>query len=101
MRIVGERRAWRWVAECLDAMRADPARVRALAASHLDLLERTGSCGRPWVERWRALIALPPDEIARIALADTDEGQGLRATAPFPGVLDNARRWAIHREIGP
>ncbi|MBF0305947.1 MAG: hypothetical protein HQL41_09910 [Alphaproteobacteria bacterium] len=101
MRIVGERRASRWVAECLDAMRDDPERVRAIAARHLDLLERNDTCGRSWIERWRGLLKLSPDEIASIALAETDEGQGLRATAPFPGVLDNARRWAIHREIGP
>ena len=54
---------------------------------------------------WREIIEThAPEEIIKIILQDTDEGQRLRSSSPFAGVLTEAEReriWSECAEIRP
>lgn len=54
---------------------------------------------------WRKLLENPmPEEIIKIISQDTDEGQRLRSSSPFVGVLSEAEReriWSECAEIRP
>jgi hypothetical protein len=41
---------------------------------------------------------LPWEEVRRILLEESDEGQRLRQTDPFCGILTPAERWEIYRK---
>ena len=50
-------------------------------------------------EEWRELLGRPTAEIARIFLAETDDGQRLRQNSPFAGVLTPAEVNQIKRRV--
>jgi len=50
-------------------------------------------------QEWLAILDRPVDEIQAILLAETDEGQRLRQSSPFAGVVPFREVWAIKREI--
>lgn len=69
-------------------------------------LEHAREVCRKWVEagnrpaiEWRAIVARPWEEIRAILLDESDEGQRLRQSDPFCGILSPAERWAIYREF--
>lgn len=76
---------------------ADPER-RGL--EHARRVCRTwGEAGnRPALE-WAEIIARPWDEIRRVLLDESDNGQRLRQSNPFCGILSPRERWAIYREF--
>ena len=53
---------------------------------------------RPAME-WAQIIAGPWEEIRNVLLDESDEGQRLRQSDPFCGILTPAERWAIYREF--
>jgi hypothetical protein len=61
--------------------------------------------GRRALLEWRDLLdGSTTEEIRQIISADTDEGQRLRSSSPFAGVLTNEERQAIWRkcsEVSP
>jgi hypothetical protein len=50
-------------------------------------------------DEWRRLLELPVAEICGILTAETDEGQRLRQTSPFVGVLSPQEVWDIKRRL--
>ncbi len=46
-------------------------------------------------EEWEAILARPVAEIQAVLLARTDEGQRLRQTSPFVGVVPHNEVWRI------
>lgn len=47
---------------------------------------------------WLALLDRPWEEVRAILLDESDEGQRLRQTDPFCGILTPQERWEIYRE---
>jgi hypothetical protein len=50
-------------------------------------------------EEWRHLLELPLAELCEVLTAATDEGQRLRQSSPFAGVLSAQEVWDIKRRI--
>ncbi|MGK2859913.1 MAG: hypothetical protein ACSLFQ_22175 [Thermoanaerobaculia bacterium] len=69
-------------------------------------LEHAREVCRNWVKagnrpamEWSAIIARPWEEIRAILLDESDEGQRLRQSDPFCGILSPEERWKIYREF--
>jgi hypothetical protein len=52
----------------------------------------------PYLDRWQRLIDAGPDAVIAKLLEDSDDGDVMRQTSPFAGVLTNEERWAITGE---
>lgn len=48
---------------------------------------------------WQSLLARPLEEVLDLLCAETDEGQRLRQSSPFAGILSPAEVWEIKREV--
>lgn len=48
---------------------------------------------------WRELLSRPLSEICSLLIAQTDEGQRLRQSSPFAGVLPPREVWEIKQRI--
>lgn len=44
---------------------------------------------------WQEILTRPWDEVRQIMLDDSDEGQRLRSSSPFAGVLPPRERWRL------
>ena len=47
---------------------------------------------------WQRLLQKPWEDVRAILLDESDEGQRLRQTDPFCGILTPAERWEIYRK---
>ena len=47
-------------------------------------------------EEWKALLQRPWDQVRRILLDESDEGQRLRSSHPFAGLVSEEERRRIH-----
>jgi len=84
-----------------DRLDEHPERI-ALARDNLRRwMERNASAAGlvRCYQEWLAILDRPVDEIQAILLAETDEGQRLRQSSPFAGVVPFREVWAIKREI--
>jgi len=69
----------------LPSDKRDALIAHALAA--LDRWETECLCSVDYVDRWRAILAMPHDEIAAAIVSDADGwGASLRQNSPFVGV---------------
>ena len=91
-----------------EKMLVDGEAILRIARSNLDrwLRNKTFAAAeaRPYLE-WRDIVDNSSiEEIRRLITADTDEGQRLRSSSPFTGVLTKAEResyWSKCAEIRP
>jgi hypothetical protein len=60
--------------------------------------ERWVAQGIVSAREWLPLLERPWEEVRAILLEESDEGQRLRQTDPFCGILTPAERWEIYRE---
>lgn len=91
-----DRRAYEMCRLALDHLARDPQGVTARAHALVDLWERKQTC-HPWYcTRWRDLLGRSVEEIRAVLMAETDEGQMLRANAPFAGIFSREERNRIH-----
>ena len=91
-----DRRSLEMVRRIVAKIDADPERRGLAHAKRV--------CER-WVARriasareWQGLLEKPWEEVRSILLDPSDEGQRLRQTDPFCGILTLAERWQIYRE---
>ena len=89
-RVRGERRKRLHCKHAIDALEREPERVLNIAVANVDLWEREQTCSPYYVETWRSLLAMPPDEIRNVVLADSDEARSLCSNNPFAGVFSMA-----------
>jgi hypothetical protein len=69
-------------------------------------LDRARDVCRRWVQQgaagscseWQAILDRPWDEVWRVLLDESHEGQRLRQSDPFCGVLTPRERWEIYRK---
>jgi hypothetical protein len=91
-----DRRSLAMVRRIVEIIDADPQRQG---------LEHAKSVCRRWVargnrpaEEWLAILERPWEEIRQILLDPGEEGQRLRQSDPFCGILPPQERWQIYRE---
>jgi hypothetical protein len=75
---------------------ADPERRGLQHAKQV--CERWVAQGIVSAREWLPLLEKPWEEVRAILLEESDEGQRLRQTDPFCGILSTEERWAIYRE---
>lgn len=75
---------------------ADPERRGLIHARNV--CERWVAQGIVSAREWQPLLDKPWAEIRAILLDESDEGQRLRQTDPFCGILTPTERWEIYRE---
>ena len=82
--------------------RAIAARLRQgpepieIARKNLDRWASTAGRSAPYLDQWRTILQLPPDEIATLIQEDSERMAGLRQSNPFAGVLTPRERWRIY-----
>lgn len=76
---------------------ADPER-RGLAHAK-GVCERWVGQGIGSAREWLQILNRPWEDVRTILLEESDEGQRLRQTDPFCGILTPNERWEIYREF--
>ena len=91
-----DRRSLEMVRRIVAKIDADP--------EHRGLEHAKRVCDR-WVAQgivsareWQALLQQPWEQVRAILLDESDEGQRLRQTDPFCGILTRQERWEIYRK---
>ncbi len=82
-----DRFAHLYVSACLEVMHRAPQEVMDVANRNLRLFSDQRLGNQRYIDRWRDLLTQGPSCVAEVVLADTDEAQVLRSTAPFAGLL--------------
>jgi len=71
----------------------------AEARERVDRLTADGHMHPIYAERWREVLALPPDRIAEAITADGRDARDLRQNSPFAGVLNEHERRRIIESV--
>lgn len=86
------------VRRIVEKIDADPERLGLAHAK--SVCERWAAKGIRPAREWQQILSEKPwEEVRAILLDESDEGQRLRQTDPFCGILTPAERWAIYREF--
>ena len=91
-----DRRSLEMVRRIVAKIDADPER-RGLAHAR-DVCQRWVAQGVVSAREWLTLLERPWEDVRAILQDESDEGQRLRQTDPFCGILTPAERWQIYRE---
>lgn len=75
---------------------ADPER-RGLEHAR-EVCRRWVAAGNVPAREWMPILERPWEEIRAVLLDESDEGQRLRQSDPFVGILTPQERWAIYRD---
>lgn len=72
----------------------DSEAVRAVGRRNLELMKSQpmAPAARKWVDRWGEILGMPPTQMAKCMLEDSEVGRDLRQISPFAGVLDQGDR---------
>ncbi len=85
-----------------EKLRSNPNKVLQIARQNLDRWLKNEN---PALLEWQEILELKtPEEIIKIITRDTDEGQRLRSSSPFAGVLSESERdkiWSECAKIRP
>jgi hypothetical protein len=93
-----DRRSLAMVRRVVAKIDADPER-RGLAHAK-KVCERWALRGIRSAHEWLGILERPWDEVRALLLDESEEGQRLRQTDPFCGILSPQERWQIYREAG-
>ncbi len=75
----------------------DPARLGLAKARNI--CERWArERPRPAIKEWLDVLDRPWEQVRAVLLDESDEGQRLRQSDPFCGILTPEERWKIYRE---
>lgn len=91
-----DQRSLRMVREIVARIDADPER-RGLEHAR-NVCRRWVANGNVPAREWMEILQRPWEEIRAVLLDESDEGQRLRQSDPFVGILSPQERWAIYRE---
>lgn len=80
-----------------DKLRRDPA-VLARARERVEGWRLDGSVHPRYVEAWRRVLSLGPEEVAERLVDPGETMCALRQSSPFAGALDPRERWEILRQ---
>jgi hypothetical protein len=90
-----DRRSLEMVRRIVAKIDADPER-RGLAHAK-SVCDRWVAQGIVSAREWQRLLERSWDDIRAILLDESNEGQRLRQTDPFCGILTPSERWEIYR----
>ena len=87
-------------ASVAEKLRLNSQEVLQIAQENLNhWLSSEKSNGNPALREWQKILdTQSPEEIIKIITQDTDEGQRLRSSSPFAGVLSETERDKIWSE---
>lgn len=89
-----------YLLEILDRLSGDQgAEIRESARAVISKWEALPRLDPFLPRRWRELLELPVDKLREAVLAKTDEGDRLRHSAPFPGILTNKEKFDIRQQV--
>ena len=91
-----DRRSLEMVRRIVAKIDADPER-RGLAHAKR-VCDRWVAQGIRSAREWQTILERPWEEVRAVLLEESDEGQRLRQTDPFCGILTPQERWTIYRE---
>ena len=91
-----DRRSLEMVRRIVAKIDSDPER-RGLAHAK-SVCERWALQGNISAREWMVILGKPWEQIRVVLLDESDEGQRLRQTDPFVGVLTPEERWEIYRQ---
>ncbi|MHB1635608.1 MULTISPECIES: hypothetical protein [Acidiferrobacter] len=80
-------------------MRANPAMLDRARANIARWKQQPGWSGPRDLDVWSAILAGPLEGVLSAMVARTEEGDRLRQSSPFCGIITQARRMEIFREI--
>lgn len=69
------------------------------ARNRVDGWRRDGSVDPVWVAAWADILAEPLPRVAELLRSPDPKMTQLRQSTPFAGVLPNAVRWQILRDV--
>lgn len=85
----------RRIAERIGSGEVDLAPFRA----RIEAWRQRRLAGVIYLDRWAALLAAPPAELAAALVRDDEEMRALRQSTPLSGVLSPTERWEIWRRV--
>ena len=91
-----DRRSLEMVRRIVAKIDADPERRGLEHAKRV--CDRWVAQGIRSALEWRTILERPWEEVRALLLEESDEGQRLRQTDPFCGILTPQERWQIYRE---
>ena len=91
-----DQRSLEMVRRIVSRIDADPERQGLAHAK--SVCERWVAQGIVSAKEWLTLLDKPWEDVRIILLDESDEGQRLRQTDPFVGILTPTERWQIYRE---
>lgn len=91
-----DRRSLEMARRIVAKIDADPARAGFERAKRV--CRRWAEMGNIPAREWLPLLERPWEDVRRILLDESEEGQRLRQNDPFCGILTPRERWEIYRE---
>lgn len=68
----------------------------SIAWANLDRWAPTAGRSSPYLDRWRAILEKPIEEITALIEEDSEQMTAMRQSSPFAGVLSPKERWRIY-----
>ncbi|MHB8254226.1 MAG: hypothetical protein ACYDEV_11125 [Acidiferrobacter sp.] len=87
--------------EVAKLTRANPAMLDRARANIVRWKKQLGVSAARDLDVWSAILAEPLETILATMVARTEEGDRLRQSSPFCGIVSQARRMEIFREVYP
>ena len=78
-----------------EKLRRQPG-LLTIARENLERWQEQAGRSRPYLDQWRRILDLPPEELLALIGQDDARMTALRQSSPFAGVLEPAERWAIY-----
>lgn len=82
----------------LVAQKLDEA-ILADARRRLDRWERDDRIDPRWAERWREILDMSTNQVAKAITVDSENGRALRQSSPFAGSLNHHERQRVARAV--
>ena len=73
--------------------------VLARARSRVEEWAKSDAVHRRWVDAWRRLLALAPNDLRHALVERSEEANALRQVTPFAGAIDPRTRWRLWRDV--
>lgn len=85
--------------EVARQIRANPAMLDRARANIVRWQRQLGGSAARDLDVWSTILAGPLENILATMVARTEEGDRLRQSSPFCGIMSQARRMEIFREV--
>lgn len=87
-----------YLSEIFDRLEAGDLSIKAKAQKLIALWKRQAGLNPKLWQAWENLLEKPVADMRAIVLAETQDGEVLRHSMPFAGVLKNCERTQLRRQ---